>query len=416
MMTAVVAGALLAVTVSASQQQSYPRQRPGYGTPRSTQGEQTRATGAGYGDYLRLGQRRLPGIGGGLPIVPLPTGMRGLIPFFPGALPRAAKDGAQDPKGDLSGWPSWVQLGGPGKRVVDRERSRGRPSPQQCYLARFAEVVRVRPADEVAFYPLHFWDKSRLLDAGSEVRIDGQGRSLLVFADGTQVDLLGEAHVIFSQGTKQTLRLAMPWVTRADCRLGTRAVEIVLPDGSLCRGSQTHLLIQRETRTAGWARSGVEDRIVVRNWGPGEMRLQPTGAVAANVADGIVLAPNRRLLIPIVRDQDRTAGEPDVGSMSLRLGGGGVAVRASISATLDKMGEALRVRCPGDRATLVWGGAQFQLPAGHEVTIHPIGGSPFGRWATLRPLKAPTGERAAEPREGAGGGDQPEKGESEPPK
>jgi hypothetical protein len=337
----------------------------------------------------RLGDRArgmmLPGVGGGIPSVPMPgIGRLGGYPYpLPGGKTPATGDQKPVPAQDQD-WPRWLEVPAPGHRPTPGATAAGgalQLAPDQCFVARLAEQVDVRPDGEKAFYPLAFWDQTRLLKPGSSLRILGQGRALLVFQDGTRIDLIRSGELSFSLATNETLRLDLDRVSEAHCRLGSRKVEIRLPGGGSVRGSKCGLFIERVSRLAPWNVTHVEERLFVRNWGPEKVTLDPGFDTAPG---GVMeLEPNLGSMILLVAGRMAVAKEPAAADertdpLPQLLPGGGQALRASLEAEIDKSGPTLRARASRGTARLEWGGVRITVPSGGRVVIDPLAGEPFG--------------------------------------
>lgn len=317
----------------------------------------------------------LPGIGGGLPTVPLRTPVRPeLLPFLrsQAAKTRQKRGQSTDPS-----WPSWLQIGGPGHRVQQMGDAKAGPKPSHCFLVRLSETVEVRPANETAFYPLAFWDSSRVLSPGARLRIAGQGRVLLVFPGGTRIDLSGEASVGFLEGTKQRLRVAISKVSRGEVRLGSRRVELELPDGTTVAGSDTILSIRGLRRDAGWSEDGLEHRIELANFGEKNLEIEPRSAAVG--LQPYVLRPNRLSVVAFAPGSK--VAEEEFGDTPAKTlpedNSARPELQASQRAQLEKIGESVRIDARNGEALVQWGGFRCRLPDGRRVVLDPLLGSPF---------------------------------------
>ncbi|MFQ5503901.1 MAG: hypothetical protein ACE5F1_03780 [Planctomycetota bacterium] len=381
------AGAALLVTSAASLSQGVGR-LPGF--PGSGQGQtgQTGQTGRTQEQTgTRLGwpwyqQGQSPGAGwpslwGGYPSS-FPQG----YPTWPPPLQgggltfgqiRSVQTGVRTPTpAESSRWPSWVQLGGPGRRVVEVEEMPAHLDPKRCLLMRLSDTVLVKPEGEKSYFPLAFWKKSRLLKPGGTCRVQAGGRLLLIFSDGTRIEMHRAGELRFVQGSADRLLLHTEQLTLLSGSFGSREVVLRLPEGSLLRGSRLDLSIRRERRTAPWAETGVEDRFRVRNWGPAKLGLDPGG----DRANAIEIGQNRRSILPLVSGRALRALQET--PMSWTLQGGGVPIEGSLQATPEKTGKVLELSAQGSGAELSWGGVHFRLPADRRLWIDPLGGDPFG--------------------------------------
>ena len=323
----------------------------------------------------------LPPIGGGLPTLfgsgqaKQGAGSRA-IPRFPFGrdvrVPRLPKDREQD----LGKWPSWVQIGGPGKRTLSKSDLSAVSNPARCLLTRLDTAVWVQPQNESAFYPLPFWDKNRVLAPGARVRLEGKGHAQLLFSRGTRIDFMHSSAIDFVSGDEDLLVLNLREIGRATCYLGMREVIMQLPDGSRLRGKKLILQFERVRRRAVWARGGVQDRLVIRNWGPGDCSIEIMGA--GSETSPVILKPNRRSILPLGPSSMSTT-EPKrepVAPLRRRLPGGGVPLLSNLQTSILRSGKKLELSAGALRSRVQWGGVGIRLSG--SVTIDPIGGDPFG--------------------------------------
>lgn len=331
--------------------------------------------------YGRLSGRSrtpmIPGIGGGLPTVPLPTNKVNPLLRELGLDDRQKIRRRESTDPVLRRWPTWVDVGGAARQV---ERVRGetedRPQASECYFVRMSDRVELRPSGEKGYYPLQFWDTARRLGIGSRVRLSGRGRALMIFSDGTQVELIESGEVGFVQGTIDRLVLELSSVTRAFVRLGSRGVEIRMPDASVLRGRQSSFEIQRQVQDTGGENGGAPaDRLAVTNWGPDPLRLEAPVALRNMGADNLELAPRRRLLLALVTSD--AGREPLAEDLPKTIPGGGIDLRAGVHATVRKDRRGLAVEARSGDAVLRWGGTRLRVPLGTTLRIDPLLGDPF---------------------------------------
>ena len=312
---------------------------------------------------------------------PLPIAKRsGNTPIDPKRPGEGAGAGA--PPGDLEKWPSWLQIGGAGRRVLTVGADAG-PKANSIYLARLNDGVSLRPAGADAAYPLAFWDGERVLEAGDRVQLDGHGRAVMICFDGARIDLLRRSDVTFSQGRPERLDVALHWVTRLDARTVRRPLRLALSDGStITTKGEARLTLQMESREAPWSVTGTDDRLIVQNWGPGSVRLNAGPEMPQEARGGIDLAANRQVTLalrrPSVAAADAaTAGQAAAQDLDQTLAGARW-VRISDSATVRRSGSKIEIHSRDQDAVVEWGGSRIRVPKGRGLVLDPIQGRPFG--------------------------------------
>lgn len=280
----------------------------------------------------------------------------------------------------LRRWPTWVDVGGPASRVESLRNTEGgeRPQASECYFVRMSDRVELRPAGEKGFFPLEFWDTSRRLGIGSRVRLSGRGRAVMIFSDGTQIEMVGEGEVAFVQGTIDRLVLEIKRCTHSFVRLGVRGVEIRLPDRSVVRGRRGSFELRRLTHDVGTV-GGAErrlERLELINWGDDALRLQATEALRSGTESSIELPSRRRTLLMLV-DSDEDGAPESRDDLPKTIPGGGLDMRAGVHATLRKDRRGLQVEARSGDAILRWGGTRMRVPVGTSLRIDPMQGDPF---------------------------------------
>ncbi|MCA8972045.1 MAG: hypothetical protein KDC95_19815 [Planctomycetes bacterium] len=333
--------------------------------------------------YSRMSGRapRIAGPAGGMatvPILPKDTSLDPLLEEL-GIDDKQSTRRRGDIDPTLRKWPTWLQVGGPGERVdLSRASTEDRPQASECYFVRMSDRVDIQPSGEKGFFPLEFWDTARRLGIGSRIRTSGRGRAILLFSDGTQVDLVGASECVFSQGTVDRLVLQFDEIDRAFVTLGKRGVEFRLPEGSVLRGTLGNFTVDTVTDDKPMQPDDPRpaDRIIVTNWGPKEMRIEAPPSLRGLGADSIELPIYRRtvLVLPAARDLAR---DPSLVDLPKTIPGGGIDIRAGVHATIRKDRDGLEVEARSGDAPVHWGGARLRVPVGTSVRIDPLLGDPF---------------------------------------
>ena len=334
------------------------------------------------------GQANGSGAQSGVPGVP--TQLYGKDAYKGSLLPGAPKSRKTTEKPGIPGIPKWLNQPGRGRRVLGKKDLGYGRDPARCFLLRMQDRVEVRPAEEAAFYPLAYWDKSRVLAPGAGMRIVAGGRALLVFPAGTQLDLARPAEVWFKKGTQDRLELDCRDVNTANVTFGMREVRMILPEGSRIRGRSLSFSITRERRPQPWMPGRTEDYLVLRNWGPAAIYLDSDLPGATTVT---ILANRRVVLpIPVTRPGAPVREHQDDPPLDLSMEGGGTPLQASVQADIQMEGKSLRVQSRTGKARLQWGGFAARLQPGWHLRIDPIGGSPFGEGRAVPHQRIPTKE------------------------
>jgi hypothetical protein len=298
-----------------------------------------------------------------------------LFPGQPGAPPgggllgfpvgdRRGPDGLPPPGGlvgPVGPLPSWLSsaaaTGGGERKEVASLRS------DRFQTARLSERVEVRPAGEKAFFPLLFWKKLMELGGDSEVRLFGsEAHSLLTFADGTRLELVGTGMVRVTEINEDRLSLRVTALTTLRLSAGRRPTKTHLPEGTVVEAKGTEVSVHRDPD---------QDYLVVRNFGPA-----PATVVAA--LGEIHLEPNKRCWLPLVLNpHPRPVGEVAGGPGSEVRGAGNEAVRTSGEARILVEGRVLTVDGGTGQSAVRWGGASFRLSGGQRLILDPLLGERF---------------------------------------
>ena len=286
-------------------------------------------------------------------------------------------------------WPSWVEIGGEGRRGLSgAERAEASRDPERLLLIRYSDLVLVRPSDEKAFFPLHFWDKLRVLDPGSGVRIDGGGRANLLFSDGCRIDALHEFELWFSAGKAESLELDLVWVSRAESPVGG-ARDARLAAGWLGAARVAGALLDRAEPPrcpldAGRRRGPNRDpqlgaRPLASAAGAPSRAGRAWSSEGAGSRAGAPrrAARGRRTAEPTRRRAGRALRAELREAAAEVASGGGHAGLLRRPRGDPRAGATLDVRTELQPSRLRWGGVEFQVPGGRSLRIDPIGGRPF---------------------------------------
>ncbi len=320
----------------------------------------------------------LPQIGGGAP-VRLPgyggrAGVQTPFPFVPSLGEKGAQGASKTRMKNLERWPSFVTIGGPGKVPFAEAKIR---NPKQAVLFRAVDRVLVRPRGELAFYPLAFWDKKRVLTSGSEIRVLGSGRYLLLFSDGTRLDVLREGALSLDRIDTKGLELSIKVMGRASFKLGLRKLRVKLPDGTVLVAKNGAFRIDRIFRDGPGAEDRSHSFLRIRNAGA-SLEVQPSGGVLAPIQ----VRPFWQVLLPLLESEHK--GLP----LEQRLQGKEELLRADSWVRFRALqGGRLEARTVESKGRVRLGSVQFSIPTGQTLVLDPLLGTPFSGGRPVRATK-----------------------------
>ncbi|MBK8100087.1 MAG: hypothetical protein IPK26_23540 [Planctomycetes bacterium] len=286
------------------------------------------------------------------------------FPLFPSTLPgygQYPRTGQAPPAGGLAqlppappatGWPGWL-IAGLGGKVDD-----GTYKPDRAVLIRHADRVWFKSPDEEAFVPLYHWDQTRVLPPQSEIEVRHIGEFQLLLHGGGRLVTVGPTRVRIAAMTDERVRLEIPTFTRLRLSATGRTHEIVLPDGST--------LVIPEDAEGALAQSAA-DLLLLRadepGWIAGRATIFHAGGrqvLWQSRFGDVLLDPGRQVTFFLT---------PPAATHGAAL------VTDGIAQVRD--GAALRCTAERDGASVVWSGAKFTLPAGSNVHLDPLLGTPF---------------------------------------
>ncbi|HHI79671.1 MAG TPA: hypothetical protein ENK02_06795 [Planctomycetes bacterium] len=338
-------------------------------TKTGAQGQSPFPVGGGQG-------LRLPGVGGGFP-VRLPglggqgSGAQSPFPFLPSLGGREEQGKTRPQTRNLERWPSFVTMGGPGKVPFEEAKIR---NPKRAVLFRTVDRVLVRPRGERAFYPLAFWDKKRVLASGSQIRVLGSGRYLLLFSDGTRMDVLREGALDLDRIDRKGLELSMKVRGRVQIKLGLRKLRLKLSDGTVLVAKGGSFRIDRIFRDGPGAGDRSRAFLRIRN-GDASLEVQPSGALIAPFK----IRPFWQVLLPLLEEG------VDEAVLDQKLQGKEAQVQADSWVRFRSLrGGKLEARAEGAEGRLRLGGVQFSIPPGKTLILDPLLGAPFSGGRPVR--------------------------------
>lgn len=96
------------------------------------------------------------------------------------------------------------------------------PGPEEVLVVRHADPVQLRPAGQLAAFPMAFYDKSRRVNSGSVVFTAAGGRSEVSWSDGSWAVMFGPVTAIVGSPSRGEARLMLFEVQRVDLLAATR--------------------------------------------------------------------------------------------------------------------------------------------------------------------------------------------------
>ncbi len=274
-----------------------------------------------------------PALGG----YPSPYPAAGEKPNMVLALPRSLPARPDD-------WPSWFD-----------SRSRGRETAFQfdmALLVRSSDRVWYKAADEIAFVPLAFYDKGRVIRAGGEVDVRHRGGYELHFHGGGYLRVGGHSKL-----RVETLSETINVVKISDYNwawLVTRLqpLRTILPDGSVLEMEGNSLVHLSRGNGIG----------VLLHTGEGNVRLSSSV--------GSVTIPHAHRVKFFI-----SAGVPAPISIELQLDSG-------LGARRDA--RVLQVDGGEHGGVVIWGGLRVTLQPGQELRVDPLAGAEFPEYTQDR--------------------------------
>ena len=269
----------------------------------------------------------VPGYGG-YPGVRLP------VPFTAGVtVPPRPRDAAPLPD---DAWPSWF---GPGEAIGDEGFT-----AERAVLHRGSDRVWYHGPRDTAFVPLAFWDKFRVLSAGSRIEVRHKGEYQITFHGGAMLRAHRPSRLEVEVLNEEIIALRLPHLSKIWLSAVTRPVRLTLPDESVLEAQGTSAYLERGDGFARISNDGV-GRLVVRG-AIGQQEIPPGHSV------WLPLLPTTRSVI-----------------------GAALALEGDVDARRD--GRVLAADGGARGGTVTWNGARFAVPAGGNLRLDPLGGDEF---------------------------------------
>ncbi len=233
-------------------------------------------------------------------------------------------------------WPSWLPPNAEEGGDVGF-------TPNVAIVAQTNDYVWVLEPDETAFTPLAYWDRYRVVPAGTTLDVRGGGQFALAFQRGSVVRSLGKARAVLERMDEEVTAIGFESLSRVVVVAGERPVRVRVGQAGAVEAVSCRLSLARE--------GGL---VHVANLGPGQARF--------DVGERVVELP-RGFRISVIPDLP-----PDGPSLDLGL-------RGDLQTSRD--GRKLRAVAGAAGGSLDWSGARFELPRGANLTVDPLAGSAF---------------------------------------
>jgi hypothetical protein len=233
-------------------------------------------------------------------------------------------------------WPSWLP-------AASSQGGDEGFTPDVAIVAQTNDYVWVLEPDETAFTPLAYWDRYRVVPAGTTVDVRGGGQFALAFQRGSVLRSLGKARAVLERLDEEVTAVGFEHLSRVVIVAGERPVRARIGRAGSVEAISCRLSIARE--------GGL---VHVSNLGPGQARF--------DVGDRVLDLP-RGFRISVIPDL------PSDGP-SLELG-----LRGDLQTSRD--GRVLRAVAGAAGGALDWSGARFELPRGANLVVDPLAGSAF---------------------------------------
>lgn len=96
------------------------------------------------------------------------------------------------------------------------------PGPEEVLVVRHADPVQLRPAGQLAAFPMAFYDKSRRVSTGSVVFTAAGGRSEVSWSDGSWAVMFGPVTAVVGSPSRGEPRLMLFEIERVDLSAAVR--------------------------------------------------------------------------------------------------------------------------------------------------------------------------------------------------
>ena len=264
-----------------------------------------------------------------------PAGLVALPSFPEGRMPPPAPD----PRSD---WPSWIRL--------ELEAGTGAFAPSRAVMVRGADRVWYLAPGEPAFVPLAYYDKVRVLEAGSQIQVRDQGEFQVSFYGGSHMLSHGPIGLKVQELSDERIALEFDRLTRLRVECRQQPVVFQLPDSSL-------LLANWESRGTDLFLLREGERLLVHNWGPGRLTLR-----SPLHPEGLEIPPDHRVTLWLAPHRRPVLS-------------GDLELEGSLDTTQER--NLLNVKAGPGGGSLVWSGARIRIPEGGELRLDPLSGAAF---------------------------------------
>lgn len=223
--------------------------------------------------------------------------------------------------------------------------------PEEAYVIRQTDTVRIRSAETTSSYALTFYDKLSRINAGSWVLTGPTGRAVVLLPGATEVSLSGPGSGVVGSKTRREPAFTFVDVTTATVTFGESG-QIQLPGGALLESSSGPFVLE----AVG------EDVIRIRN------RCSERGRIAYRDAF-LTLEPSETVDLPILSD-GTSPYEVDSAARTVISDGGRLELRGAVDVMTSSTGTRMRAAEGGKIRGM---GLDLTLEPGDEVLFEGLG-------------------------------------------
>ena len=250
-------------------------------------------------------------------------------------------------------WPSWI--------LDQMEGETNSFLPERAVLVSSSYRVWYRPPEELAYVPLSYWDKVRVVRDGSEIQVRTTGAFQVAFQDSSSLEASGPVELRVAELSPSVIRLDLTSFDLLRVVSRARPARLNLPDGSVlatpgAEGADSSFHVDMQLQRLD------EQSGQIHNRGPGT-------AVLSSAFGDVKIGPGERVRFFLERIPENPIGSRLVTSQNL---------------VVRRDGESLEAQGDGT-GQVTWMGARFRFSGGSRLRLDPLLGSSFWAGEDRRP-------------------------------
>lgn len=216
-------------------------------------------------------------------------------------------------------------------------------TPDLAILAQTTDYVWVREPEEPVFVPLAYWDRFRVVKAGTAIEVRSGGQFLMRFHRGASLRVAGRTKLDLLTLDEEGAEIAFTDLAHVVATASERPLRMRIGSAGTVEVLSSRVSLHRE-----------RGMVHVENLGPGALVLR------ARDQETPVPAGTKAILLP------ELPAEAPPGELQLE---------GDLATSRD--GRVLRAEAGSRDGSLSWSGARFRLPAGAVLRLDPLAGSEF---------------------------------------